>query len=645
MDEYIVIKDLFRTFNHQSKPITVLKNINLTIQKGEMVAIVGASGSGKSTLMNILGCLDKPDQGFYFLSGENVSNHSSDQLSEIRREKIGFIFQKYHLLNDLTAIGNIEIPAIYANKDKKYRSNVAISLLNQLGLKGREHHKPNQLSGGQQQRVSIARALVNGGEIILADEPTGALDTQSGQEVLSILKSLHKQGYTLVIVTHDHNVAHSAGRIIELKNGEILSDTGASEIYSRQQAPLQFKHKYTLAGKLGRIKEAGKMAFKAMNAHRLRTFLTMAGIIFGIASVVTVEALGTGAKIKTIENIRELGTNTISIFPGNSFFDESASNVKTLTTDDSDLLAKQIFIESASPEISMTNNVRIGSGTASASIKGVSSDFFHVQGMPFIKGGNFTNDRDAAQEAIIDFNTANALAAKSENNILGETILVGAVPLKIVGIVKIQSEQEQNKINIWVPYTTMMYRIQGQQHLSSIVVRVKDGFSNTVAEEIIIDMLMLRHKIKDFMLFNRDQYRKTIEQTASTLNTLIMSVASIALTIGCFGVMNIMLVSVSERTHEIGIRVAVGARRRDIMQQFLIEAVVVCLVGGVLGIIFSFLIGVLIPIITSNKILLVYSWRIAFGAFIFSSLIGVIFGYLPAKKAAAMNPVASLASE
>lgn len=303
MKKLIELKGVSRTYGNGNQTRTVLKNVDLTIVAGEMVAIIGASGSGKSTLMNIMGCLDVPNRGDYYIDGQNAACLSPDELARVRREHIGFIFQRYHLIPDLSALGNVEIPAIYANSERDSRRQRAAALLGRLGLEGREHHKPCELSGGQQQRVSIARALINGGKIILADEPTGALDSQSGQEVLAILNELNRRGHTVVIVTHDMKVARHAKRIIELYDGEIIADSGgcvsATETLPQTNRIRQSYWK-TL---LDRTRESMQMALKAMKTHRLRTTLTMSGIVFGIASVVTVVALGEGARQETLEEI------------------------------------------------------------------------------------------------------------------------------------------------------------------------------------------------------------------------------------------------------------------------------------------------------------------------------------------------------
>ncbi|MHV58046.1 MacB family efflux pump subunit [Escherichia coli] len=646
MKKLIELKGVSRTYGNGDQTRTVLKNVDLTIVAGEMVAIIGASGSGKSTLMNIMGCLDVPNRGDYYIDGQNAACLSPDELARVRREHIGFIFQRYHLIPDLSALGNVEIPAIYANSERDSRRQRATALLGRLGLEGREHHKPCELSGGQQQRVSIARALINGGKIILADEPTGALDSQSGQEVLAILNELNRRGHTVVMVTHDMKVARHAKRIIELCDGEIIADSGgcvsATETLPKTNRIRQSYWK-TL---LDRTRESMQMALKAMKTHRLRTTLTMIGIVFGIASVVTVVALGEGARQETLEEIKSLGTNVVSIYPGQDLFDDSIESIRTLVPADANALAKQGFIDSVSPEVSASDNIRFLGKSAIASINGVGREHFRVKGIELLQGTTFRDDRNALQEVIIDENTRKAIFDNTGLQALGQIVFLGSVPARVVGIAKSNNRSDaSNRITVWMPYSTVMYRIVGKPVLTGISVRLKDNVDNEAAISAISQLLTRRHGIKDFQLYNFEQIRKSIEHTSMTFSILILMVACISLMIGSIGVMNIMLISVTERTHEIGVRMAVGARRSDIMQQFIIEAVLVCLIGGALGIALSYIIGALFNALADGIFAAIYSWQAAVAAFFCSTLIGIIFGYLPARKAARMDPVISLASE
>ncbi|HCP4920384.1 MacB family efflux pump subunit [Escherichia coli] len=646
MKKLIELKGVSRTYGNGDQTRTVLKNVDLTIVAGEMVAIIGASGSGKSTLMNIMGCLDVPNRGDHYIDGQNAACLSPDELARVRREHIGFIFQRYHLIPDLSALGNVEIPAIYANSERDSRRQRATALLGRLGLEGREHHKPCELSGGQQQRVSIARALINGGKIILADEPTGALDSQSGQEVLAILNELNRRGHTVVMVTHDMKVARHAKRIIELCDGEIIADSGgcvsATETLPKTNRIRQSYWK-TL---LDRTRESMQMALKAMKTHRLRTTLTMIGIVFGIASVVTVVALGEGARQETLEEIKSLGTNVVSIYPGQDLFDDSIESIRTLVPADANALAKQGFIDSVSPEVSASDNIRFLGKSAIASINGVGREHFRVKGIELLQGTTFRDDRNALQEVIIDENTRKAIFDNTGLQALGQIVFLGSVPARVVGIAKSNNRSDaSNRITVWMPYSTVMYRIVGKPVLTGISVRLKDNVDNEAAISAISQLLTRRHGIKDFQLYNFEQIRKSIEHTSMTFSILILMVACISLMIGSIGVMNIMLISVTERTHEIGVRMAVGARRSDIMQQFIIEAVLVCLIGGALGIALSYITGALFNALADGIFAAIYSWQAAVAAFFCSTLIGIIFGYLPARKAARMDPVISLASE
>ncbi|ELN8614439.1 ABC transporter permease, partial [Escherichia coli] len=550
------------------------------------------------------------------------------------------------LIPDLSALGNVEIPAIYANSERDSRRQRATALLGRLGLEGREHHKPCELSGGQQQRVSIARALINGGKIILADEPTGALDSQSGQEVLAILNELNRRGHTVVMVTHDMKVARHAKRIIELCDGEIIADSGgcvsATETLPKTNRIRQSYWK-TL---LDRTRESMQMALKAMKTHRLRTTLTMIGIVFGIASVVTVVALGEGARQETLEEIKSLGTNVVSIYPGQDLFDDSIESIRTLVPADANALAKQGFIDSVSPEVSASDNIRFLGKSAIASINGVGREHFRVKGIELLQGTTFRDDRNALQEVIIDENTRKAIFDNTGLQALGQIVFLGSVPARVVGIAKSNNRSDaSNRITVWMPYSTVMYRIVGKPVLTGISVRLKDNVDNEAAISAISQLLTRRHGIKDFQLYNFEQIRKSIEHTSMTFSILILMVACISLMIGSIGVMNIMLISVTERTHEIGVRMAVGARRSDIMQQFIIEAVLVCLIGGALGIALSYITGALFNALADGIFAAIYSWQAAVAAFFCSTLIGIIFGYLPARKAARMDPVISLASE
>ena len=647
--------NLTREFPTGEGTVQILKGINLKIYANELVAIVNQSGSGKSTLMNILGCLDKPTAGSYQVNGRETRQLEPDELAQLRREYFGFIFQRYHLLGDLSASGNVEVPAIYAGVDSQLRQQRSAELLSELGLEERLHHRPSQLSGGQQQRVSIARALMNGGDVILADEPTGALDKNSGIEVMRILRELNAKGHTIILVTHDLNVAKNATRIIEISDGNIISDRANvpenADSDLEHQTLQRTPQKKTSAWRsfFDRLGEAFRMALLAMNAHRMRTFLTMLGIIIGIASVVSVVALGNGSQKQILANISSLGTNTITVYQGRGFGDNSrASQVKTLVPADAEALAEQPYVDGVSPSANTSVTLRYKDTEASATVNGVSADFFYVRGMTFKSGQAFDKNSvtQRAQDVVIDTNTEKTFFADGTNPV-GQVLLLGSVPSRIIGVIDAQQGFMGNSdsLNVYLPYSTVMSRMLGQSNVRSIIVRIKDEYPSSAAENAILTLLEQRHGAQDVFTQNSDSIRETIQQTTATMTLLISAIAVISLVVGGIGVMNIMLVSVTERTQEIGVRMAVGARQSDILQQFLIEAILVCLLGGILGVLLSLGIGQIIGHFAKGIIEMSYSTTSIVAAFVCSSMIGIVFGFLPARNAAQLDPVAALARE
>ncbi|SEK73881.1 macrolide transport system ATP-binding/permease protein [Kosakonia sacchari] len=648
MTALLELKDIRRSYPSGDEQVEVLKGITLSINAGEMVAIVGASGSGKSTLMNILGCLDKPSSGTYRVAGTDVSTLSGDALAQLRREHFGFIFQRYHLLSHLTAAQNVEVPAVYAGTDRKARLIRARELLTRLGLGERADYQPSQLSGGQQQRVSIARALMNGGQVILADEPTGALDSHSGEEVMAILHQLRDRGHTVIIVTHDPQVAAQAERVIEIRDGELISNPPARERVittdNRDAVSVQ-------AGGwrqfISRFHEALTMAWRAMAANKMRTLLTMLGIIIGIASVVSIVVVGDAAKQLVLADIRSIGTNTIDVYPGKDFGDDEPQYQQALKYDDLLAIQKQPWVRSATPSVSQNLRLRNDNIDVAASANGVSGQYFNVYGMTFSEGASFNAEQEKgrAQVVVLDSNTRRQLFP-NKASVVGEVMLVGNMPATVIGVAEEkQSMFGSSKIlRVWLPYTTISGRIMGQSWLNSITVRVKDGYSSEQAEQQLTRLLNLRHGKKDFFVWNMDGVLKTAEKTTRTLQLFLTLVAVISLLVGGIGVMNIMLVSVTERTREIGIRMAVGARAGDVLSQFLIEAVFVCLVGGALGVTLSMLIAFTLQLFLPG-------WEIGFSpvalitAFLCSTFTGVLFGWLPARNAARLDPVDALARE
>ena len=637
----IEIEKLNKYFGTGENQAHILKDINLSIDQGDFVAIIGASGSGKSTLMNIIGCLDTASSGVCRIDGKETIAMNADELSDLRQRKFGFIFQRYNLLAALNANENVALPAVYAGMPSRERKSRADALLDKLGLKEKTQNRPNQLSGGQQQRVSIARALMNGGEIILADEPTGALDSKSGETVLEILKDLHREGHTIIMVTHDPNIAATASRVIEIKDGRIIKD--------ERQQPYQHEQKLTKGEYRAprfwdQLVESFKIATSAIMAHKLRALLTMLGIVIGIASVISVVALGRGTQQQVLSNINSLGTNTMTIMNGTGFGDRRANLTKNLTVSDAELLNKQGFVDSTTPSSNLSATVIYGNTNVTGSVNGVGEQYLNVKGMKMVSG-RFFNDsevKEAAQVVVIDANTQKDLGIIAP--VEGKVILVDKKPLKIIGLAEESNNMHQTSLKLWTPYTTLMQRISGEKHIDSLTVKVKDEVESQTAEKSVISLLSAKHGKKDFFIMNSDTIKQTITSTTNTLTLLISSIALISLVVGGIGVMNIMLVSVTERTKEIGVRMAIGAKQRNILQQFLIEAILICLLGGVIGILLAGTIITLFNTLGSNFKMLLSLESVVLAVF-FSTLIGIVFGYMPAKNASKLNPIVALSQE
>lgn len=635
------LENINKNFNLGKNKVQVLNDINLEIKKGEFVAIIGQSGSGKSTLMNIIGCLDTQSSGKYYIDDKDISKFSSDEKASLRRKKFGFVFQRYNLISNLTALENVCLPGIYEGLED--RKTKGLNLLDKLDIKEKAYSKPNQLSGGQQQRVSIARALINGGEVILADEPTGALDSKSGIMVMEILSNLHKNGHTIILVTHDKNVANYANRIIEIKDGKIINDkTKKNEKFTIQNLDKN-KNKSSFGYK---FLEALKMAISSIFSHKLRSFLTMLGIIIGIASVICVVALGEGSQEKILSSIRAIGTNTINIYPGKNFGDLRAGKVKSLSVDDSRILGMQNYLDYSTPNTSTSGVITYKNLSLNANLRGGGVNSLAVNGIEIRTGRSFelSDIANSSSVVIIDQNTKNSFF--KDEDPLGKNIFFNQKPLKIIGIAK---EDENafggsDNLRLYAPFSTVINKITGDRHIHSITVKVKDDINAQLAEEAIVSILTQKHGKKDFFTRNSDTIKKTVESTMATMRLLISSIALISLIVGGIGVMNIMLVSVSERTKEIGIRMAIGAKESDILIQFLIEAIILCIIGGIIGLLTAYSFGYLFNSLSGN-FYMKFSTMPAIIALMSSCLVGTIFGYLPAKNASKLNPIDALLQE
>ena len=642
----IHLENITKSFANGSEQMLALKGVSLHIEAGEFIAIVGQSGSGKSTLMNIIGCLDTLTSGSYKLGGKDITHFSPDELSELRLKKFGFIFQRYNLISANNALENVALPAIYAGSHKDERTARALELLDMLGLKGKEYQNPNKLSGGQQQRVSIARALMNGGEILLCDEPTGALDSASGEMVLKILKELNAKGHTIIMVTHDKDIASHANRIIEIKDGQIICDEKKDAKLAKLKTP-KLTYSNNLSALKAELSESLAMSIGAIKAHKLRSFLTMLGIIIGITSVICVVALAKGSQESIIESINKMGTNTIQINPGRGPGDRNSAKVKRFNVDDAKMLEELDFIDYASPIMTTGAELIYANKSSTGLARAGNEKILQISGVELESGRNFTKEDvlNSASVMIIDQNTKKEFfQALKDDEVIGQNIIFAGHPFSIIGIAKKdEGPFGDTTLSVYLPYTTVTNRLTGDYNLRQIIVSIKNNVNSQLAEQAISDILLARRGARDFHMYNSDTILQTIKATTDTMGLLISGVALISLLVGGIGVMNIMLVSVIERTKEIGVRMAIGAKGQNIMLQFLIEAVILCALGGAVGVALAFAIGWLINL--SGIVSMIFSLSSVLVAFGISSAIGIIFGYMPAKSASRLNPIDALQRE
>jgi macrolide transport system ATP-binding/permease protein len=646
----IEVVDVTKTFRSGDLDVEVLHGVSLKVYAGEFLAIMGASGSGKTTLMNILGCLDRPSTGSYRFMGEDVSRFERDELARLRREAFGFVFQSYNLIATVSALENVEVPAVYSGMPPAERDVRARQLLGSLGLGERLGYRPSQLSGGQQQRVSIARALMNGGRIVLADEPTGALDSKSGVEVMALLQDLSRRGHTVILVTHALDIARQAKRIIEVRDGKIVSDPGPQHPAGPEVPDIVKLEEETRAGEggasfVGGAFEAAKTAVRALRANLFRTALTLLGIVIGVASVIAMLAIGDGAKQLVLDRISAMGTNLLLVRPGQPNRRGVGGTVASLIPDDADAVGALPNVLAAVPELGGSVTARFGNSDYQTQATGTSAAYPVAHNWQVGRGVFFSTADVKSYVAVVVLGqtVADKLFAPGADPI-GQYVVLNNVLFQVIGLMAVRGASPQGQDQddmVLVPFTTGGLRLFGQTFLRTITVAVDDVNRIDETQDDVTALLQSRHRTADFQIRNMASILETATDTQNTLTVLLGSVAAISLLVGGIGVMNIMLVSVTERTREIGIRMATGARTRNILQQFLTEALAVSLLGGAIGVAVGLAAAATIDAFgTPVK----YSFGPVLLAFGCAFVTGLVFGYMPARKAARMDPIVALAT-
>jgi macrolide transport system ATP-binding/permease protein len=656
----IEVRDLRKTYRVGGGTLDVLKGVALTVEEGEFVAIMGPSGSGKSTLMQILGLLDRPTSGVYRLLGLDVSALSDDEGAALRSKVIGFIFQMFNLLPRTSALDNVALPMLYTGEPG--RDARAKELLEEVGLGDRMDHAPNQLSGGQQQRVAVARSLTNRPRLIFADEPTGNLASAQAEEILARLVALNRSGITVVMVTHEPDIAAYAKRVIKLKDGLIVSD----EVNASPRLPFGEPVARPRGGGLDRVPpqrsltlaELGEhffSALKAMRANKVRSALSMLGILIGVTAVIAMLAIGKGAQKSIEERLSSLGSNLLMLFPqsprGMGGARGASGSFSRLTVEDVDAVARvNPGIKLAAGEVRGSAQVVYGDQNANTELTGGTADYAAMHNDQPYYGRFFTEqeDKERARVALLGQTVVDELFGTE--NPVGRTINVNRIKFKVIGVLPRKGSggfRDQDDVVV-VPLNTAMRRVLGTKYVNMISVECADAQVMPAVMDSIRALMRRRHRLPeykddDFTIRNMADIQEAVAGTSKVFSLLLGIVAAISLVVGGIGIMNIMLVSVSERTREIGLRKAIGATRRAVLIQFLIEAAAMSTLGGVVGILLgcgiafgmSKLAG-WAAIVTPQSVIL---------AFAFSAGVGVVFGFWPARKASLLSPIEALRYE
>jgi len=656
----IEIKNISKTYSMGKVEVKALTNLSLKISSGEFVAIMGVSGSGKSTLMHILGLLDRADSGVYYLGGKDITHLGDEEQAHLRNRIIGFVFQQFHLLPRMSALENAELPLIYAGK--RHLKAKAKEELAKVGLADRFTHRPNELSGGQQQRVAIARSLVNAPLIIFADEPTGNLDSKSKVEIINILQKLNQQGKTIVVVTHEPEVAAYCHRVIQMRDGAIISDQRKQE--ERKISPaasLEDNLVNNILSKAQKISGETKFldylrqAVSAMLSNKMRSLLSILGVLIGVCAVIAMLALGQGAKESIQKQLASLGSNLLVVRPGSLRLhgvSMQAGTVTRFTLADVAGMAKLTdLVKSVSPSVTGRGQMVYGNSNWNTQVEGVGADYESIRAAYPAAGRFFTESEVKMREKVVLIGTTVARELFGEANPLGQTIKINLLNFKVIGILPVKGANtfhDQDDVAM-IPITTAMFRVFGKEYVDTIYVEAKDPDSIDAAQAALSELIIKQRRLNPkeaedaFQIRNMSDIKDTLETTTKTMSMLLGAIAGISLLVGGIGIMNIMLVSVTERTREIGLRKAIGATPKDIMVQFLIEAMLLSFLGGIFGVLLGWAVAALITVFTG------WSVRISLFSVVlstsFSLVVGILFGLWPAKKAAALDPIEALRYE